>query len=94
MLSMRRQITISIGELRYVSIACPHCGTAVTLDMTKPSELSTRYGSLVPARCPACDTDYDSAIKPGVGQFCDAYKALKPIEQRVSFALDVKDTDV
>jgi phage FluMu protein Com len=89
---MHRQIRITVGELRYISITCPNCRTVVTLDMREPSKLlATTRNCFTPAKCPGCTDEYDSAIRPNVDQLWRAYTALQQIEKRVSFVLDLPE---
>jgi len=57
--------------------------------MLEPSEIATEYRNFTPIKCPACNKDYDSAIKPNVDQIWKAYESLRQIEDRVSFTLDL-----
>jgi hypothetical protein len=85
---MKNQITISLGDLRYVSITCPHCRTVVTLDMVEPSELATKHGCFAPTKCPGCGKEYDSAIRPSLDQLWRTYTALLPIKDAISFSVE------
>jgi hypothetical protein len=86
---MRSQLTISIGDLRKVSIACQHCRTVVTLDMLEPSELATKHECFAPTKCPGCNKEYDSAIRPSLDQLWRAYTALLPIKAAISFPIEM-----
>ncbi len=86
MLAMQKQIVISLMDLRYVSIECPHCKTVVTLDMKGGlGDLGKKHKVFTPEKCPACPADYDTAIKENVDGFCRAYQSLLPIAERISF---------
>ncbi|MGA2267561.1 MAG: hypothetical protein ABSH44_03725 [Bryobacteraceae bacterium] len=91
---MRRQITITVGELRYISINCPHCRTVMTLDMLEPSEIATKHKCFGPLRCSVCEKDYDSAIRPNVDALWKAYQSLRQIEDRISFTLDLPGENI
>lgn len=83
---MHKQIVVSLYDLRFVSVECPHCKTVVTLDMQEPQGLARDYANaFCPKECPGCQKDYDTAIRPSVDSFQKAYKALVGISDRISF---------
>lgn len=79
MLYMRQEPVVSLTDLRYVSIECPLCRTRVVLDMAEISEHAKKEGVFAPAECPGCRVRYDTAIRPGIDQFQQAYQKLVPI---------------
>ena len=92
---MTKQLAISLADLRYVSVHCPHCRTVVTLDMKEPSEFAqTHDGAFCPKQCPGCRDDYDTAIRPSVDAFQKSYHALMEIAERVSFLGEEKDAAI
>ncbi len=85
MAAMQKQFVISLCDLRYVCIECPHCKAVVTLDMKETSEFQSKQGVFAPKECPGCRKAYDTAIPPNVDSFQRSYKALLEIAERVSF---------
>lgn len=91
---MKTQISVSLADLRYVSIHCPGCRTVVTLDMKKPSEFSKTHDmAFCPAECPGCREKYDTAIRPAVTTFQKSYESLVEIADRISFSGTAEDSD-
>lgn len=82
---MHKQIVVSIADLRYICIKCPHCHTKVILDMKEKSSFAKKQGIFAPKRCPGCETNYDSAIQPNVDQLQRAYESLLEIVDNISF---------
>ena len=88
---MHKESVISINDLRYVCIQCPHCKARVTLDMQQKTELLARHGFFAPKQCPGCQTDYDTAIQAGVDQLQKAYQALAAVADRITFRAESSD---
>jgi hypothetical protein len=76
---------ISIADIRYVVIECPHCRTRVTLDLKERSSFAEKHGIFAPKECPGCRTAYDSAIQPNLDQLQRAYQSLLEIADRIRF---------
>ncbi len=74
MFAMRKQIVISLADLRFVSVECPECRTVVTMDMQEPHEFAQKHDAFTPKECPGCSRQYDSAIRPNVDKFQKAYQ--------------------
>ncbi|MGH7487071.1 MAG: hypothetical protein ACRD9L_21655 [Bryobacteraceae bacterium] len=90
---MRKQILISIADLRYVSIECPQCRAQVVLDMKERSAFAEKHGLFAPPECPACHTPYDSAIQPNVDNLQRAYQSLLKIADRIRFHGEPEEGD-
>jgi len=86
MLSMQQQISVSVGELRYVGIECPNCHAKLTLDLQ--SELGHERGAICPDRCPICRVPYDSAIPTNVSGLWTVYRRLLAVEGRILFTIE------
>lgn len=82
---MHKELVVSIADLRYVCIECPHCRTKVVLDMKEPSEVSKKYNFFTPKECPGCRTAYDTAIQPSIDSLQRSYTSLMQIADRISF---------
>jgi hypothetical protein len=82
---MQTNFVISLADMRYVEIHCDKCAATVTLDMEKPFDFSGGKGAFAPKECPGCHKDYDSAIKPAVNDFQQAYQSLLQIPKSVTF---------
>lgn len=82
---MRKELVVSLADLRYVSIECPTCRAVVTLDMKERSAFAQREEIFAPKKCPGCFTPYDSAIQPSIDKFQKCYEALAPIADRIAF---------
>lgn len=83
-MNVRQENIVSLEDFRRISIDCPHCHTVVILDMESVTD-KTMQRSFTPKECPACQKDYDSAIRPNVDAFQKAFAALKPIAARIAF---------
>lgn len=88
---MHKELVVSLKDLRYVSIACPHCRTVVILDMQERSSFGENNDYFCPKQCPGCQTTYDTAIQPGIDGFQKCYKKLSTIADRVSFRGEPED---
>lgn len=82
---MHKELVISIADLRYVCILCPHCQTKVVLDMKEKAPFAAKHGIFAPKKCPGCYAEYDSAIQPNVDDLQRAYQSLIEIADRISF---------
>ncbi|HEX4160718.1 MAG TPA: hypothetical protein VHY79_19780 [Rhizomicrobium sp.] len=88
---MHKEIVISIPDIRYVAIECPHCRTKVILDMQEQVGLAQQYESFAPRKCPGCEAIYDSAIQPSLQKLRDAWRLLMKISDSVTFRSDTTD---
>jgi hypothetical protein len=86
MLVMREQTTISIEDIRYVSIKCRHCNSRVTIDMGKAPDLNFSRPQFAPSNCGICNEPFDSAVQR-LNQFQRDYLALAEanLKERVCF---------
>lgn len=82
---MRKQLSVSLSDFRYVCIECPRCKTRVILDMKNKAAFAVEHGFFTPRDCPACKTPYDSAVRPNIDQLQRAYEALFEIADRITF---------
>jgi phage terminase large subunit GpA-like protein len=82
---MHKELVISISDLRYVSISCPHCGTKVILDMQEKSAFMRKHGIFAPKKCPGCEQPYETAVQPNVDNLQRAYQSLLDISDRIGF---------
>ena len=73
--AMREQFVISLSDLRFVCIECPHCHTKVTLDMERDFVWG-KVPVFCPSQCPACREAFDSSLHPAVDEFHKAYRAI------------------
>lgn len=88
---MRKEVIISIEDLRHICIECPHCHAKVILDMQQSVPVARAHGMFAPANCPGCEASYDSAIKPNVDQLQRIYAALSAIADRISFRAEATE---
>ena len=91
MAAMQRQLVVSLGDLRYVSVECAHCGSSVTLDMKQQTEHQTRFG-FAPAVCPVCQKPHDTSMQNLEG-FSIAYRALLGVADRITLRGAVETTE-
>jgi len=82
---VRKEVVISIADLRYVCIECPQCQTKVILDMEQKAAFAEKHGIFAPKECPGCHSAYDSAIQPNIDQLQRAYQSLLEIADRITF---------
>jgi phage FluMu protein Com len=94
MLAMKKELIISLADLRYISITCPRCKTQVVLDMKEPSEFSQKHDYFSPNKCPGCLTLYDSAIEPAVANLQRFYQSLLPVADRITFRTEAENTPI
>src|SRR4051794_26968110 len=76
---MLKQMKLSMGELRYLSLKCSVCQAEIILDLaseTKPQNKKRPTENLTPFECPACDARFDTAVQKGIDQFRDSYRFL------------------
>lgn len=92
---MVKQMLLSIQELRYVCITCPHCETQITLDMmafNRPSSESERVARrklFTPRTCPACQNNFDTAVH-SLDAFQAAYEELTKLKGVVGFRIQIE----
>ena len=90
---VRKETVLSIEDLRYVTITCPHCQTQVILDMANynplsPDRLRERM-AFAPRQCPACRVSYDTALT-ALNELQQAYATLANLPGIVSFRAPVE----
>lgn len=86
---MNKQIIVSMKDLRYASILCPHCNTRVTLDFAKEfGGESDRDRFKSPHQCPRCHANYDSAIPTALDAMQRVYSNLREHEKAVNFVVE------
>lgn len=94
---MLKQLKLSIGELRYLSLKCATCQAEITLDLTsenKPLNKRRSTQNLTPFECPACDTPFDTQIQKGIDQFRESYHFLSSpqvAKTQISFTISVPE---
>jgi hypothetical protein len=93
MLSMHKQIVLSLADIHHVSVGCPHCATKVLLDLRKKSEHAEKYGTLLTNQCPGCRKSYDSALGQAVTALQQAYDSLcvESVQPWISFQVSSED---
>jgi hypothetical protein len=88
MLTMQKEIVVSLSELRRVSVSCTNCKTQIVLDLHEKSEHAKKYGLGVPAECPGCRKTFDDTLNAGLRELQSAYDALLPLEGRMRFRIE------
>ena len=81
----QNETIVFLSDLRFVEIHCSHCTTKVTLDTKEPSEFSIKHSVFAPKECPGCRKDYDTAVRPAVDNFQQAYRSLLEIPKSITF---------
>ena len=73
---MHAEFFISLSDLRFVSIRCPHCGTRITLDMAQDDfSVGGRY-IFGPESCAGCRKPFDSTVAQNINALHAVYKGL------------------
>jgi hypothetical protein len=85
---MRKELVISLVDIRYICIKCQNCKAEVTLDMQAKYDLAEKYGAFAPKQCPVCQQRYDSAIPENVDQLRKAYRAMLSIAEQITLKGD------
>jgi ribosomal protein S27E len=88
---MREELVIALKDLRFVSVKCPHCQTAVTLDMDREPTISANHESFfAPKLCPGCGKGFDSALPRNVNAIHEAYRGVpEDLREAIVFQIDV-----
>jgi hypothetical protein len=73
---MHTEFIISLNDLRFVSIECPHCGTRVTLDMSREDFSVGGRNVFGPEACAGCRKAFDSTVARSVDALHRVYKDL------------------
>ena len=85
---MKTQLLVSMHDLRYATISCPHCFTRVILDFESEFQ-PPRSPFVCPTECPRCNSHFDSAVPKAVESMQSAYKALARVEEAaLTFTVD------
>jgi hypothetical protein len=83
-MTIRREVVVSLDDLRFIRITCSHCNTTVNMDMQGEFKSSQQRLVFAPRACPGCHKSFDSAIE-NVDVFQRVYHTLAPIKQMLSF---------
>ena len=73
---MKKQMSVSLADFRYVCIECPRCKTRVILDMKERRQFAKDNNYFTPVDCAGCKTRYDSAIPTNIDRLQQAYEGL------------------
>lgn len=73
---MHNQIVVSLEDLRYVCIRCPHCNSRTILDLTAKFDYSPERPKFATEQCSTCYQRIDSAVAE-LNNFQRAYLALR-----------------
>jgi rRNA maturation protein Nop10 len=75
---MRRELEVTLKDLRFLSLSCADCRTVVSLDMEAKATVDpkTRKTIFSLERCPRCGRAFDSAIPPNVDALYGAYQKV------------------
>lgn len=76
---MRKLIELSVKDLQTVAIQCASCHTRVLLDLARFEPVGGRT-SFVPSKCPACGTQFDTALQ-NIDKFRQAWNALSQLDE-------------
>jgi len=89
---MRKQTTISIEDIRYVSLKCTHCNSRTIIDMGIEPKLGVERPQFVPSLCGTCNQPFDSAVQK-LNKFQPVYLALleADLKERLCF---VNETEI
>jgi hypothetical protein len=86
---MHDDVIVSVSDLRFVTLACRHCNTRVTLDLEAEFE-PPRAPFRSPRECPRCGNPFDSAV-PGAAELMQrVYKAVAGLGGDVTFTVKQK----
>jgi hypothetical protein len=93
---MSKELVISVGDLRYLSVDCAHCKTNVTVDLGyKPPP--PQAGELAPeqvvplSQCPTCRNLFDSRIPENIDSLRAIYLDLVKHKVQVSFRVRTEE---
>jgi hypothetical protein len=84
-IAVHERTIVSIRDLRFATLHCPHCNTRVTLDFDAEYASGPHAPFTAPRECPRCANPFDSAIPPAVEAIRRAWKALAGLRDAVSF---------
>ena len=88
---MRRQLIVSLADLRHVCIECPNCHTRLIPDMKRKRTFDQEQFFFTPGVCAGCKIAYDSAIQANVNQMQSAYEGLMKIADSITFLSEPED---
>ena len=90
---MRKQTTISVEDIRYVSITCAYCKSRMIIDMGIAPALGTARPQFVPYSCGTCNEPFDSAVQ-NLNKFQPVYLALlqAALKNRLCFVTESEIT--
>jgi ribosomal protein S27E len=83
MLTMHKELSIAMTDLRYLQIHCGHCNTTqITVD------LESQHLHVV--ACPACGQPLDPDVKRDINAFAGVYRDRKNAKDTFSFRVAVE----
>ena len=85
-MAVHKELSFSIGDLRYVSVTCDRCHTEIVLDMA--NEYNPGREGFSPSACPTCGDPFEPTVKPAVDHFKAIYISLKGLRGRIAFRVD------
>jgi hypothetical protein len=94
-MTIRKELIISLDDIQFIRISCPHCNTTISLDIKSEFEPSPQRPYFAPDACSVCHKPFDTAIH-NIAKFQQAYHALRAVKETLSFngqAEDAKPAD-
>jgi hypothetical protein len=89
--AVRKQLVVSIKDLRFATQACHHCNTRVTVDLAVLIDSPNREPFKVPRVCPRCSGPFDSSVPSAVEAMHRIYQALEKLPDAVTFTGESED---
>ncbi len=78
---MKKQMLISIRDLRFATLVCTQCETRVTLDFASQFQPASGPRPFEPPqKCPQCGQRYDSNVPDAIKTLHQVYRALAGVD--------------
>lgn len=77
MISMHKELLVSLSDLLAISIECPTCHSEIRMKME--AELKPAPARTIPPleSCPVCSAKFDSTLRPNIQGFRESIAALR-----------------
>jgi hypothetical protein len=93
MTAIRKQLVVSIKDVRFATQTCRHCNTRLTVDLAVLIDSPERPPFRVPRDCPRCHQPFDSAVATALEGMHRVYRALDQLGDAVTFTGESEEDD-